>query len=128
MFLTALAHTAGNVAPVEPSASGKAVTDAMRGLLLSMGMGMNPSMFDIFKDLTFTMSITFAALATINLALAASADITDRLLRCIAWIDLVWVAAFTALCWHYRIPPPLISGVLILLPLAVSLVGPVGNR
>jgi hypothetical protein len=123
MLLTALAHTAGNLAPVEPTAAEKAVTDAMRGFHLAMGMGMNPSMLDIFEDLTFTMSITFAALAVINLALAASADIADRLLRRIAWINLVWVAAFTWLCWRYRIPPPLISGVLIALPLAGLLLG-----
>jgi hypothetical protein len=120
MLLTALAHTAGNLATAEPSPEEGAVTGAMRGYRLPMGMGMNPSMLDIFEDLVFTMSITFAALAAINLALAASAEVSDRALRRIAWVNLIWVAAFTALCWKYRIPPPLISGVLILLPLAGS--------
>src|SRR5262245_53656445 len=110
MLLTALAHTAGNLAPTPPLPGELEVTAAMQAFHDPLGMGMNPSIWDILRDLAFTMSITFAAIAILNLTLAASRDMPDRLLRRVGWINAGWLAAFTILCFMYRIPPPLISG------------------
>jgi hypothetical protein len=45
---------------------------AMESFRLDLGMGMNPSVKDNYKSLTFTMSITLAALGFINLVVAGS--------------------------------------------------------
>ena len=123
MILTALAHTAGNLAPGSGDAAEKLILAAMGNYRLPMGMGMNPSMLDIFHSVVFTMSITFLALGAINLALAAGGA-SDPLLRRVAWLNAAWVAAFIALNVVCRIPPPLISGVVIELPLVAYLVLP----
>jgi hypothetical protein len=110
-LLAGLAHTAGQFTPDEPElASGLA---AMRAAHLPMGMGMNPSLFDIFRDLAFTMSVTFFALAALNLVILRHRDTTPALLRTVTLVNLVWLAAFIGVCWFYAVPPPLVSGVLI---------------
>jgi len=85
----------------------------MRAAHLPMGIGMAPSLFDIFRDLAFTMSIAFFALAAFNVLIARHRDTTPALLRAATVLNLVWLAAFIALCWFYAVPPPLISGALV---------------
>jgi len=113
MLLTAAAHTAGNVVepPVDPAE--QRVFAAMESHRIDMGMGMNPSVRDIFKSLTFTMSITMGALGLLNLLLAGSAAMPAGVLRSVSWVNLIWVGAFLVLNWVCRIPPPLICAVLI---------------
>jgi hypothetical protein len=101
--LAGTAHTLGQFTPDEPElASGLA---AMRAA--------NPSLFDIFRDLAFTMSVTFFALAALNLVIVQHRDTTAALLRTVTIVNLLWLAAFIGVCWFYAVPPPLISGVLI---------------
>jgi len=113
MILTAAAHTAGILkeGPVDPAE--QRVLAAMEEFHIDMGMGMNPSARDIFQSLTITMSITLAALGLLNLLVAGSAAVPDAILRRVSWVNLIWVGAFVALNWAYRLPPPLISGLLI---------------
>jgi hypothetical protein len=85
----------------------------MRATHLPMGMGMAPSLFDIFRDLAFTMSITFFALAALNVVIVQHRDTTPALLRAVTVLNLIWLAAFIGVCWIYAVPPPLISGVVI---------------
>ena len=110
-LLAGLAHTAGQFTHDEPElASGLA---AMRAAHLPMGMGMNPSLFDIFRDLAFTMSVTFFALAALNVVIVRHRDTTPALLRSVTVLNLVWLTGFIAVCWLYAVPPPLVSGVAI---------------
>jgi len=111
LALTGVAHTAGQFTPDEPELG--AALAAMRAAHLPMGIGMAPSLFDIFRDLAFTMSITFFALAAFNVLIARHRDTTPALLRAATVLNLVWLAAFIALCWFYAVPPPLISGALV---------------
>ena len=111
LALTGVAHTAGQFTPDEPELG--AALAAMRAAHLPMGMGMAPSLFDIFRDLAFTMSIAFFALAAFNVLIARHRDTTPALLRAATVLNLVWLAAFIALCWFYAVPPPLISGALV---------------
>ncbi len=113
MLLTALVHTAGNLASKPDTAEELRLFSEMSDFRLPLGMGMNPSMQDILRDLAFIMSITFAALGLINLLLAASLETSAGLLRRISWINLLWVGAFMILNWAYRIPPALISAIVI---------------
>ena len=111
LALAGAAHTAGQFTPEEPElAAGLA---AMRTARLPMGMGMAPSLWDIFRDLAFTMSVTFFALAAMNLVVVRHRDTTPALLRAVTLLNLAWVAAFIVVCYVYRVPPPLISGGLI---------------
>ncbi|MEO5822986.1 MAG: hypothetical protein ABIT71_20975 [Vicinamibacteraceae bacterium] len=110
-LLAGLAHTAGQFTPEEPELAVALV--AMRTAHLPMGMSMAPSLFDIFRDLAFTMSITFFALAALNIVIVRHRDTTAALLRTVTLVNLVWLAVFIGVCWLYAVPPPLISGVLI---------------
>jgi hypothetical protein len=120
MLLTALAHTLGNVRPV---------TDPERRLLITqmaayrMGLGLNmmPSIWDIYQNLAFTMSITFLGLGMVNLMLGASPDASAGLLRRVSWMNLVWVGAFIALAAAFQVGPSLISGVLVLAAVLAAL-------
>lgn len=111
MGLTGVAHTLGQFGGEEPQLA--AVLGAMRSTTLPMGMGMAPSIYDIFRDLAFTMSTTFFALTAMNLLLIYGVDATTRLRRTAAGINLVWLGVFIALAYLYRVPPPLISACVV---------------
>jgi len=122
MILTAVAHTAGNLT-ASPTPTEQTVFSEMNGLHVPLGMGMNPSIYDIYWTLVLTMSITFAALGLINLLLAASPDVSGRVLRQVSWANALWVGAFLILTAMCRIPPGLISAVIIELAVVGSLLG-----
>jgi len=113
MILTSIAHTLGIVASKPETAAEARVIAEMSGLRLPMGMGMIPSLMDVYWAFAFSMSVTFAALGVINLVLAAGAETPARLLRRAGWVNALWVAAFMIVGWAYRVPPPLIFGALI---------------
>ena len=113
MILTAAAHTAGNLTSGPPDPAEQKLVEAMRNHKVPLGMGMNPSVHDIYMDLVFTMSITFAALGLINLVLASGPAADRRLLRRVSWTNALWLAAFLILNAVYRIPPSLISAGII---------------
>jgi hypothetical protein len=122
MILVAALHTVGNLMVRPDSAEEERVFAEMSSLHFPFGMGMNPSLKDVYWDLVFTMSITFAGLGLINVVAAASPDVPDRILRRMSWVNLLWVGASVVLNWMCRIPPPLISSVILELVVAASLV------
>jgi hypothetical protein len=116
MLLGAILHTIGNLQPPgDPSLS--ALFDTMRSFRYHLGNGMNPSMFDVHMLLVLTMTVTFTGVGLLNLAFAASRDVPNRLLRRVILINALWVGVWIVMCWFYRVPPPLISGLVIELPL-----------
>ena len=127
MLLTAAAHTMGALSPWPDGPAERQLLAAMRGYVTEMGMGMSPSVLDIYKDLSFTMSITLGALGLMNLVLAASRDATEGLLQRVGVVNAVWVGAFLALNLVYRIPPPLICAVLIEAFVLGALLAPSGR-
>ena len=127
MLLTAAAHTAGNLAAPPGDASEQKVFAAMESLRTDMGLGMSPSVKDIYWCLTFIMSVTLTALGLLNLTLAAAKDASDLLLRRVSWVNLLWVTAFVIVCWTYRIPPPLLSGLVIDVFVVASLIATAGK-
>jgi hypothetical protein len=124
MLLVAILHTIGNLQPPGDPSLG-ALFDAMRAFRYNLGMGMNPSMSDVHMLLVLTMTVAFTGLGLLNLALAATRDLPSRLLRRVVLINALWVGAWIVMCWFYRVPPPLISGIIIELPLIGALL--VGN-
>jgi hypothetical protein len=120
MIVTAVFHTLGQFGPSSGPAETAAI-NAMKAFHVDFGFGMRPSIFDVFRGLAFTMSITFAAIALLNLIVAASAEVSAALIRRIAWLNIIWVAAFTALTLGYQALPAVISGLIILVFLVASL-------
>jgi hypothetical protein len=121
ILITAALHTIGNMAGAPTRGPEENGIRVMQEVRLNMGMGMEPSMYDIFRTLTFTMSVTFTALGVIGLILTGSKSVSSGVIRNITWFYALWNGAFTALCFYYRIPPPLICGVLIELTLIIVL-------
>jgi len=123
VILTAAAHTAGHFSPSSGPAE-DAVFAAMNAHLVPLGLGMTPSLLDIFKGLSLTMAITLAAIGAINLLIAASPEVGDRVIGRLVWVNLTWNAGFGLLMWHYQLMPPLICAGIIEAVLVASLVTP----
>ena len=110
MLLVALLHTIGNtLSSPPPDAAYAAVEAAMRGYEVPLGLGMTPSIWDIYRGLVFTMSICLVAMAGIGLVVGSAPEATPRLLSRVAMIEAVASAALTVLYLAYQITPALIS-------------------
>jgi hypothetical protein len=79
-----------------------------------------PELHAIFWTLTFTMSITFAALGAISLVIASS-DASDSLMNRVSWVNAVWLVAILILSAAYHVMPPLICAAVIAAVVVVSL-------
>ena len=112
LIVVAGLHTLGHFSPQEDPAL-KQLMGAMDAFRLPLGMGMTPSVRDIFRSLSLTMTVTFVALGLQNLVVAASRDATARLIRGLTVIDVVAMGALVALYAFYRVPPPLVSLVVV---------------
>lgn len=77
---------------------------------------MAPSIWDIFRGLVFTMTV---CQSRAGLVVAADPDATPRLLSRVALVLAIMSAALT-LYFFYRIPPPLISMVVVTILFAVA--------
>lgn len=106
-ILVAGMHTLGNLQPDPPEYEG--VLTAMRGALVPMGMGMNPSIYDIYWSLVFGMSVFIAGLGVLGLVLVSTTDATLKVLSRSAAMFAVISAGVTAVCWVAQVPPPVIS-------------------
>jgi len=106
-IVVAALHTFGNLQPDPPEYEG--VLTAMRGALVPMGIGMNPSIYDIWWSLAFGMSVFIAGLGILGLVLASTTDASMKVLSRSAAMFAVICAGVTAVCWIARVPPPLIS-------------------
>jgi len=108
LIVVAALHTLGHFAPNTDLALQR-VEAEMGSFRLPLGMGMNPSILDIFKSLSLTMTVTLLALGLQNLVVAASGDVTARLIRRLTLVDLAAVGALVAVCAFHRVPPPLVT-------------------
>ena len=109
-IVVAILHTLGNTLGGPPTdAALQNVEAAMQGYVLPLGMGMSPSVWDIYRCLVFTMSICLAGIGALGVALGSSSDVPAGVLSRIAAVLTVVSAALAVLSFVYRIPPPLIS-------------------
>lgn len=110
MFLVALLHTIGNTLSSPPSdAEYAAMEAAMRDYEIPLGLGMTPSVWDIYRGLVFTMSLCLVAMAGLGLVVASTPESTPRLLSRIATIEAAASGALTLLYLAYQITPALVS-------------------
>jgi len=106
-ILVAVMHTVGNLQPDPPQYEG--VLTAMREAPVPMGMGMEPSIYDIYWSLVFGMSVLLAGIGVLGLVLAATTDASMKVLARSAAMFAVISAAQAAILWVAQVPPPLIS-------------------
>jgi hypothetical protein len=122
-IVVAILHTIGNTlgnAPPDPAYT--ALDGAMRGYRLPLGMGMSPSIYDIYRTLVFTMSISVAAMGLLGLVVASSRAATAPLIAQIATIEALACGALTILAAIYQVPPPLISFTVVTLMFAGAVI------
>jgi len=122
MLLMAVGHTFGVLTGPPSSPVEKKLFDDMGAVLIPLGLGMNPSVRDVYFAFAFTVSIAFAALGLMNLVLAAIAEAPDRVFRIVDLVNALWVGAFLIMSWVYRVPPSVIFGTIIGIAVAASLI------
>jgi hypothetical protein len=110
MVLVALLHTIGNTWPAPPAdAEYVAMEASMRDYVVPLGLGMAPSVWDIYRSLVFTMSICLVALGAVGLAIVSGTDASPRLLSRVAAVIATASLALTILYFSYEVTPALIS-------------------
>jgi len=120
-IVVAALHTIGNTVSTPPGdAAYVALESAMRGYRVPLGMGMTPSVWEIYRGLVFTMTICLVAMGALGLAVAGSRDATPQLLSRAALVLAIFSAALTVLYWVYQIPPPLISMAIVTVLFAMA--------
>lgn len=122
MLLMAVGHTVGFLSGGPSTPVEEKLFADMGALLNPLGLGMSPSVKDIYFSLAFTLGLVFAALGAMNLMLAAIPETPDRVLRAASWINALWVAGFLILNWVYRVPPPLVFGTIVGIAVVASLI------
>ena len=88
---------------------------------------MSPTMDDIFLALAYSMTVLMVGLGATGLVLAASKSVSSAVIRLVAWIYLGWSVAFTVTAYHFQVPPPIISGLVIVASLIVAII-PAGKE
>lgn len=122
ILLTAAGHNTGFLLAKSSGPEDDKVMSAMKDFHNEMGMGMSPSTYDLFLALAYSMTVLMVALGVTGLVLAASRSVSSAVIRTVTWLYLLWVAAFIVVGYYYRVPPPVISGVLIEAALIAALV------
>jgi hypothetical protein len=125
MIAVAGLHTLGSSNTTPGSPAEAAVQQSMRGYQLPLSMmGLTPSLWDLFRDLAFTMSVTVTVLGLLGLVLAAHADVPTPVIRRVAWLMTLTSAALAGLSGSYHVAPPFISFVVVtILYLAAAVAG-----
>ena len=113
LLVVAFLHTLGATSEPPQDEAFMAMESAMRGYRVPMGMGMNPSVWDIQRALSFTMSICLAAMGALGIAVGGSRDASTGLVARVALVQAVASAALTVLYAVYQIPPPLICMIVV---------------
>jgi len=108
LIVVALMHSLGHFSPEPDDLGFKAVRGAMRSYHLGLGLGMQPSLHDVFSSLSLTMSVTLLLLGVLNLLVARS-DEGGRMVRAAAAASVIGVGVLVGIFLYYRIPPPLIA-------------------
>src|SRR3954462_14886843 len=121
LILVSLLHTAGKTLPSPPTdAEYIGMAASMREYLVPLGLGMSPSVWDIYMSLVFTMSVCLAGIGALGLVLVSSAEATPRLVARMAVALCALSAALTILYAFFQVTPALISLVVVTLLFAVA--------
>lgn len=122
MVLVAGLHTAGQFASQPEGSAFATALAGMQAARVPMGAGMEPSVFDLFRSLAFTMSVTVVALGVLGLAVAADREAPARLLWRVSLLLALVSLALSALFFAYRVTPPLVSFAIVFVLYVVATV------
>ena len=111
LILTAVAHTLGHFQPEPRTPEFANLKSTMQAYQIDM-MGMKPSAYGVLESLSLTLTIMLLMLGLQNL-LVAIVDESGKMIRRFTLVNIIGVGALVALYWFYRIPPPLISFVIV---------------
>lgn len=109
LLVIATLHTIGQFSQKDADPQLISAISAMNHYTLSMGFGMNPSVYEIYKSFSLTMSITLVWLGLQHLLVAAPLDSSEVLIRRQTLLSILGVGALILLYAVYRIPPPLLT-------------------
>ncbi len=107
LLLEAVAHTFGAFAPLPDEPAVRELVASMRELRTPLGLGMEPSAWDINRSLVLAMTVLLLLMGTAGLVLPAAAPDDPRVYRWTALILLLANLALLAIWAVYRVPPPL---------------------
>lgn len=120
LFVIALLHSLGHFSPPPNDAALIAVLDAMSAYQLDMGLA-QPSIMAIYNSLSLGMSFFLLLLGSIDLIVLRFARENAGLMRALKLVNVIGVAALTAVFGYYRIPPPFITFAIVGLLFLLSL-------
>jgi hypothetical protein len=114
LLFVALLHTLGNTLSSPPTdAEYIAMEASLRDYIVPLGLGMAPSMWDIYRSLVFTMSLCLVGLGLAGLAIVSAPDVTPRLLSRVALVFACVSFALTVLYLIYQVTPALVSLIVV---------------
>jgi hypothetical protein len=120
-IVVAVLHTVGHFSPAPADDARYTVLERMmRDYRIPLGLGMAPSIHDLFESLSLTMSVSLLTLGILGLVLAADRDATPRLLSRTAAVFACGMGLLTVIYWVYRIPPPLVTIAIVTLLYALA--------
>ena len=108
ILITAGLHTMGHFSPPPEDASLADLQQHMEQTRLSLPMSMEPSMMDVLKSLSLTMTILLLALTCSNILVLRLAAGNARLLTAFVHLNQVIVIALVGLYSTYEVFPPLV--------------------
>lgn len=108
LLLVACVHTLAHFAPPPDDPEFLAAIETMEATRVDAGFGTRPSLADMQRALSLTMSLLLAALACSNLVVLGNASTTLAAVRSLAIVNFLAMAALVALYLFYTLPPPMI--------------------
>lgn len=105
-LMFAALHIFGTSRPVPPAVD--QIAQAMQNTSIDMGFGMAPSMWDMHRGIAYTMGLTLFVMGTLALVLAATTDVSAKVLTRTAAVYTAGFIVLTALYWVFRLPAALI--------------------
>lgn len=130
LLLEAVAHTFGAFSALPDDPAVQELAAAMRELRTPLGLGMEPSAWDINRSLALAMTVMLLLMGAVGLGMPAAAPDDPRVTRRSAVILLLANLALLATWIAYRVPPPLLFQAVLtpILLLAVLRVTPAASR
>jgi hypothetical protein len=108
LLIVAGLHTFGQFnRPTDPADI--AIMAEMRGHPIPVGLGMVPSLLDIFRVLAFTMTISLVGMVIVNLGMLRFARAAPGLVRRLCLLNVLVVSAIVILSWAYQVAPPFLT-------------------
>lgn len=108
LLLEAVAHTVGTLSPLPDDPDVQALAQTMREVRMPLGLGMEPSAWDIQRGLGLTMSVTLVLMGVLGIAIPVAAPDNRRAYRVTAAALCAANLAMLAIWWRYQVAPPLL--------------------